>query len=107
MSFREDSFINFVQRNVSLLLAVSVKMEITSIDFLQASLEQKLLENIMITSEKIICDRYSLCSTFITIRKNDAQSMFWPRPICPGHADQDLNQGIILEVDVFCSFSRR
>ena len=59
---REDSFIDFVRRNVPgtfggggvgvLLLDVSVKMEI--IDFLQPRIKQKLRENIIITPEKCV-----------------------------------------------------
>ena len=57
---REDSFIDFVRRNVPgtfrrvgvLLFDVSVKMEI--IDFLQPRIKQKLLENIIITPEKCV-----------------------------------------------------
>ena len=36
----------------------------------------------------------------MAIRENDFWSMFWPRPICPGHVDRDHDQRIILELDV-------
>ena len=56
---REDSFVEFVQRNVSghsggrgLLLDVSVKME--NIDFLLPRIKQKLLKNIIITPQKFL-----------------------------------------------------
>ena len=34
------------------------------------------------------------------VNENESWSMFWPRPICPGHGDQDHNQRISLELDV-------
>ena len=34
------------------------------------------------------------------VHENESWSMFWPRPICPGHGDQDHNQRISLELDV-------
>ena len=57
LALREDSFIDFVRRNVSgtfrgvgvLLLDVSVKIEI--IDFLLQRIKQKLLKNIIITPQ--------------------------------------------------------
>ena len=60
LALREDSFIDFVQRNVSgtfrevgvLLLDVSVKMEI--IDFLLPRIKQKLFQNIITTPQKFL-----------------------------------------------------
>ena len=34
------------------------------------------------------------------VHENESWSMFWPRPICPGHGDQDHDQRISLELDV-------
>ena len=34
------------------------------------------------------------------VRENDSCSMFWPRPICPGHGDRDHDQRIILELHI-------
>ena len=34
------------------------------------------------------------------VHENGSWSMFWPRPICPGHSDQDHDQRISLELDV-------
>ena len=34
------------------------------------------------------------------VDENESWSMFWPRPICPGHGDQDHDQRISLELDV-------
>ena len=104
--FREDSFIDFVRRNVPgtfggggrvLLLDVSVKMEI--IDFLQPRIKQELRENIIVTPKKCVTG-YLLYSSLIVICENDSWSMFWPRPICPGQGNRDHDQGIILELDV-------
>ena len=59
--FREDSFIDFLRRNVLgtfgggvgvLLLDVSVELEI--IDFLQPRIKQKLQEYIIVTPEKCV-----------------------------------------------------
>ena len=37
------------------------------------------------------------------VHENESWNMFWPivpRPICPGHGDQDHDQRISLELDV-------
>ena len=34
------------------------------------------------------------------VHENESWSMFWHRPICPGHGDQDHDQRISLERDV-------
>ena len=33
------------------------------------------------------------------VHENESWNMFWPRPICPGHGDQDHDQRISLELD--------
>ena len=68
------------------VLLLDVSVEMVNIDFFEPRIKTARKYNY---TQKM-CNRYYVYSLCLC-------SMFWPRPICPGHGNWDHDQKIILE----------